>query len=268
LVHEAIRFKARDVQEGLEPVTIAGNSAFEVDPNLGGGDNDFYKRVIDRRREVKGELTQAKAAKDKARVRALEGARLALKILANATSYGIFIELNVEDTDEDDKPFEVFTGQCSFTAKPKKREEPGEYFHPLLATLITGAARLMMAITEALIREEKLDWAFCDTDGIAIASPPEQSEEGFEGRVEKIRSWFEGLNPYEAKGSILDLEDENFHPETGEPDPLYCFAVSAKRYALFNRTADGQLIIWKASAHGLGHLLAPYKEDPGAINEP
>ncbi len=40
--------------------------------------------------------------------------------------------------------------------------------------------------------------------------------------------------------------------------PLYGFAISSKRYALFNVGADGAPIIRKASAHGLGHLIAPY----------
>ena len=261
-VLEAIRFTPQDIQEELTPVDIAGNAAFHVNPSECDRANDFYKRVIDRRREVKAELKRAKAAKDKARVRSLQSEQLALKILANATSYGIFIELNVEDMeDEEDKPFAVYTGQGLFTAKPKKREQPGEYFHPLLATLITGAARLMMAITERLIREEQLDWAFCDTDGIAIALPKDQPDHDFVARVQNIRRWFEGLNPYDAKGSILDLEDENYSLSGNGLEPLYCFAVSAKRYALFNRVADGELVIRKASAHGLGHLLPPYKEE-------
>ena len=213
---------------------------------------------------MKAQLKQEKVKEDKAKARALESEQLALKILANATSYGIFIELNVEDMDEDDKPFEVHTGQGSFTAKPRKRETPGEYFHPLLATLITGAARLMMAITERLILDKGLDWGFCDTDGIAIALPTGQAEEPFESRVQNIRSWFEGLNPYDAKGSILDLEDENYSLSGKWLEPLYCFAVSAKRYALFNRGPDGELTIRKASAHGLGHLLPPYSEGPHA----
>ena len=259
---EAIRFTPQDIQEGLTPIDIAGNPAFHVKPSEFDRANDFYKRVIDRRREVKADLKRAKAAKDKARVRPLQSEQLALKILANATSYGIFIELNVEDMDdEEDRPFQVYTGQGSFTAKPKKREQPGEYFHPLLASLITGAARLMMAITERLIREEQLDWAFCDTDGIAIALPKDQPEDEFVARVENIRRWFEGLNPYDAKGSILDLEDENYSLSGEGLEPLYCFAVSAKRYALFNRVAVGEPVIRKASAHGLGHLLPPYKEE-------
>jgi hypothetical protein len=41
---------------------------------------------------------------------------------------------------------------------------------------------------------------------------------------------------------------------------LFCFAISAKRYALFNIDPDGRPVIRKASAHGLGHLRAPYPE--------
>src|SRR5258708_39818566 len=48
-------------------------------------------------------------------------------------------------------------------------------------------------------------------------------------------------------------------------EPLYCLAVSGKRYALFNRGEDGSPIIRKASGHGLGHLLEPY-DDPKRPN--
>jgi hypothetical protein len=45
-------------------------------------------------------------------------------------------------------------------------------------------------------------------------------------------------------------------------EPLFCAAISAKRYALFNIDSDGEPIIRKASAHGLGHLLSPYEDKP------
>ena len=115
---------------------------------------------------------------------------------------------------------------------------------------------------------------------MAFAMPAGMDAETFRGRVEGVCDWFEGLNPYDKKGSILEMEDQNFATTVGPdgtkvvaegPDgrpvhkPLYCFAVSAKRYALFNRDAGEDIIIRKASAHGLGHLLAPYDvEDPDA----
>jgi hypothetical protein len=91
-----------------------------------------------------------------------------------------------------------------------KIEEPGKFFHPLLATLITGAARLMLAIAESLCFEKDLDWAFCDTDSMAIAKPGEMGEADFFEQARSICEWFSPLNPYEKKGSIFKIEDANF----------------------------------------------------------
>jgi len=43
--------------------------------------------------------------------------------------------------------------------------------------------------------------------------------------------------------------------------PLYCFAISAKRYALFNLDTKANITLRKASAHGLGHLMDPYSDE-------
>jgi hypothetical protein len=40
-------------------------------------------------------------------------------------------------------------------------------------------------------------------------------------------------------------------------EPLFCYRISAKRYALFNRGKIDEVIIRKCSEHGLGHLLNP-----------
>ena len=136
-------------------------------------------------------------------------------------------------------------------------EEPGKYFHPLLATFITSAARLMLSITERLADDKDLGWAFCDTDSLALARPDGMLRDDFRARVVEVGEWFAGLNPYEKQGSILQIEDVNFTPKTNALNPLYCYAISAKRYALFNKAEDGP-VIRKASAHGLGHLFPPY----------
>src|SRR6516225_1922420 len=51
---------------------------------------------------------------------------------------------------------------------------------------------------------------------------------------------------------------------------LFCLVVSAKRYVLFNLDRESRPVIRKASAHGLGHLLAPYEESeaPASIPSP
>lgn len=54
---------------------------------------------------------------------------------------------------------------------------------------------------------------------------------------------------------MLRLEDVNFDGE--QRRPVWCYAISAKRYALYTLEADGAPTIVKYSEHGLGHLLNP-----------
>lgn len=49
---------------------------------------------------------------------------------------------------------------------------------------------------------------------------------------------------------------------------LFAYAISAKRYALFNVDPDGRPIIRKFSAHGLGHLMDPYLDSDPAPGVP
>ena len=258
---------------GLRPVEIAGEADYRGRPRIR---DDFYKRVIELRRRVKGTWrTPSAATQTSQEIKNLDMNQLALKILANATSYGIFIELNVEDADDEDAPVSIFTSQGKRTVSASKRELPGRYYHPLLATLITGAARLMLALTERLAFEHGLNWAFCDTDSMAFANTENLPFDEFVGRVRDVCDWFVPLNPYEPdpkKGavSILEMEKQNFSKEKGKKkklEPLYCFAISAKRYALFNRDDEGKPIIRKASAHGLGHFSAPYGHEEESRDE-
>src|SRR5580704_1909223 len=52
-------------------------------------------------------------------------------------------------------------------------------------------------------------------------------------------------------------------------EPLYCLAISAKRYALFN-IVDNQTVIRKISAHGLGGLrqLKNYEPTKSKLTKP
>jgi len=248
----AIRFEPMERQAGLTPIAVAGEM---IDPAR----EDFYRRLIIHRNALKA---RAKAAGE-AQKPALESDQQGVKILANATSYGIFVELNVEDY-RAAKPMIAYGARSqALRFKSKKFEKPGRYFHPLLGTLITGAARLMLALAERQVIEQGLDWAFCDTDSIAIANVGGLSLQDFKARALRVRDWFDDLNPYGESKSVLQLEKVNF--PTGKDgdldalDPPLCLAVSAKRYVLYNRQ-DTKRTIRKASGHGLGHLLAPYDE--------
>lgn len=252
---EAISFTPGELQDGLSPIDIAGNPDYRVDPV----ECDFFKRVIELRKAVQADM---KSARDEQRDR-LDTEQHSLKICANSTSYGIWVEVNVDSSPER-RSVTVHNGAGdAFEFDADNIEHPGRYFHPLLATLITGAARLMLAITERLVVAQDLDWAFCDTDSMAIAKPDEMDPADFADRVASIVEWFAGLNPYAFGGSILKIEDVNNGLGSDRPVPLYCFAISAKRYALFNLAGDGSPVMRKVSAHGLGHLLDPYNEaDP------
>jgi hypothetical protein len=249
----AVRFAPTAPQSGLMPVALAGA---QVHP----AEHDFYELLINQRRRVQA-LEDAAEGNERA---AHGAAQQGLKILANSTSYGIFVELNVVDLDKS----RIVTcydfrgvGRKLTTSKVERR---GRYFHPLLGSLITGAARLMLALAERNALDRGLDWAFCDTDSLAIANTAGLPRGEFIDRVEAVRAWFEPLNPYDAKGSILQLEKVNFppgqHKNRDALRPVQCLAISAKRYVLFDRDESNAPVIRKASRHGLGHMLPPYKD--------
>jgi hypothetical protein len=261
---EAIAFSPKEPQSGLKTVMIAGNAGYHVDP----ANDDFFKRLIDLRTTVKARLKKATALNRDA----LDSEQQALKILANSTSYGIFVEINVADLDTPESLTCYGPDGEGFPVESNKVEEPGRFFHPLLATLITGAARLMLGIGERLCIDKGLDWAFCDTDSMAIAKPDGMGEAEFFERAQSICAWFASLNPYEQKGSIFKIEDSNYSiagDSVGTTfEPLFCYCISSKRYVLFNVGPSGEVIIRKASAHGLGHYLAPYEADDAPRSVP
>jgi len=262
-VLRAITFKPEEPQDGLKSIIVAGNIDLQINPVT----NDFYKLLIDLRSRIK--IKQKSA--DKSGAMKLDSEQFTLKIIANATSYGIFMELNVEELDKLEERTCFGSSDKSFPISISKGEEPGRYFHPLIATLITGAARLMLAMSERLAVDAGLDWVFCDTDSMALAKPETTDGNEFYKKAKSICDWFIPLNPYEKKGSIFKIEDANNSlNDEHELEPLFCFAVSSKRYVLFNLGIDGCPIIRKASAHGLGHFKSPYPEEdaPASIPAP
>jgi hypothetical protein len=240
-IEEAITYRPGPRQEGLKPVKILGRDDCTIDPY----NDDFYLSLVDLR--------------DKAKAKG-DPIEKTLKIIANSTSYGIFIEVNRDDAPKSEL-LNVYgpNGDC-LEIHSKVIEEPGRFFNPLLSVLITGAARLMLGLAEKLTVDCGLDWAFCDTDSLAIVRPDRLSRVEFRRRAAEVIDWFVPLNPYKMAGSILQIEKINYRLDSETFEPLYCFAISAKRYALFN--LDGkQLTLRKASAHGLGHLMEPYTDE-------
>ena len=262
----------------IGPVRLGGE--VEVNPLT----RDLFKTMIEQRKSLgkRKELSEEDANRlDKA-----------LKVLANATSYGIFAEMNRQESEKkikvqchglDPEPYE-----CTVIHP----EQPGEFCFPPLASLITGAARLMLALLEHSVTQLGGTYAMEDTDSMAIVSTKKGGPIPCKGGMHSVKdgtavvkalSWgqvdelvrkFEALNPYDCNvipGSVLKIEDDNYDPRTGKQRQLHCLAISAKRYTLFLWPKNREPVLLREgrnnkkdrwSRHGLGHLLNP--TDPEA----
>ncbi len=123
---------------------------------------DLFRTVIERRKSFSKKKTVSHEERDRL--------DKALKVFANASSYGIYAEMNRQETDKriklkcqgiDPKPYE-----CSVIHP----EKPGEFCFPPLASLVTGAARLMLALLEHCVTELGGTYAMEDTDSMAIVA--------------------------------------------------------------------------------------------------
>ena len=91
---KAYRIKAGKPQKGLNPVKLRGE--VEVNP----GKENFFKKVIEERAKIKKQMKVL--SKDSNEYKRKESLQLFLKILANSTSYGIYIELNENELDKEE----------------------------------------------------------------------------------------------------------------------------------------------------------------------
>ena len=194
--------------------------------------DDFIRKVIEERIKVK---KSDRADKDQI--------QLILKIIANATSYGIYIEENPETSDKS-QDVEVFSVE-QFTFETKKIEKQGLYFNPIMASLITGSARLILAMAESIAVNNGYI-AYMDTDSIFV-SPD---------KVKEIQDFFRPLNPYSVNVEMFKIEEDDNHIPL---ENVLFYGISAKRYCLYslkeiNSKMSNDIIIRKYSTHGLGHL--------------
>jgi hypothetical protein len=274
---DAFKLVAKGKQSDLRPVLFGGNVS--VNPR----NHDLFRTVIEQRKSLpkrKDLRPEEKERLDKA-----------LKVFANASSYGIYAEMNRQETEKKVKQECQGLDPSPYVCSVFHPEKPGEFCFPPLASLVTGAARLMLALLEYSVTELGGTYAMEDTDSMAIVATKRGgfvpcpggtlTRNGVEGikalswkQVQGIVRKFEALNPYNRKiisGSILKIEDDNFDPNTGKQRQIYCYAISAKRYALFTLSKTGKPELLREgknnkkdrwSRHGLGHLLNP--TDPEA----
>ncbi len=246
------------------------------------GRERFRQAIVDRRKVKQGEAPyDALSQGERERLQKL------LKILVNATSYGIYMQMDRQDGTTARVRAHGLTMVEREISGPEKL---GPYCFLPLATLITGAACLMLALAEHEVHRRGGQYALMDTDSLAIVATDhgglipcpggqELVQDGTEAiralswdEVEDIRDRFVALNPYGDGESILELEDENYavcgqpnhRPScicTKERRQLFTYSVASKRNALLN--VGEETSIRKYSEHGLGAYDTPRDHDTG-----
>ena len=247
-IEKAIRVQPHGRQSGLGSTSLRG--MVTVDANR----HSFFKHVVEQRAANSSN----------------PGLQHWLKILANSGSYGLFVELNPNPADAAE--LRVFSGEESFETDSPVVEEPGKWFAPHLASLITSGGRLLLAMLEKCITDAGGTYLFCDTDSAAIVASSERQELRVAGgqritalsrdEVNRIVERFQSLNPYDptlVSGSILKIDPINFDNNNAYRQ-LFGISIAGKRYALYTKTRRDIKIV-EPKAHALGFFYPP-KDSP------
>jgi hypothetical protein len=262
-VLEAFRIVPHGKQRGLRPIEL--RSAISVDPSK----EDFFTRVIEYRKQNKAD----------------DRLQYFLKILANSTSYGTYLELNPVKIDPSNRPkINVYSGDHESTQPaPDTIEQPGSFYFPLLGALITSGGRLLLAMIERCVRNAGGTHLCCDTDALTIVAsrtggmvtmpngaPPIKTLSWNE--VEQIANRFDALSPYnrDIVPHLLRLTDENYD-KYGKQRQLFGLSIAAKRYALYTTWCKQPFCehrkcveIIDPKAHGL-IFFAPSEQREGGL---
>ncbi len=246
-IEKAFRMVPHGRQKGLKPTNLRGMVG--VDPRK----DDLFRAMVEQKSVYKSSN---------------EALSYFLKIAANSTSYGMFLELTPQKKFNPVK-VKVFSGEHSHEQPVSTIEKPGEWYFPPIAGLITGGAHLLLAMIERCITDKGGHYLFCDTDSMCIVAskkggwvqcPNEPRIKALSWKdVEQISARFESLNCYDrtkVRGSILKIEKVNFDTDKNQIE-LFGYAISAKRYALYRYKKNGDIEIVDAKAHGLGYLYPP-----------
>jgi len=246
---KAIRMVPHGRQPGLKTTHLVGMVTIRPESD------DFFRHVVEQK------------SKHKATNKPLADF---LKVLSTSGSYGLFVELNQEET-RNPVNIKVFSGEISFEEAYSAVEKSGRWYFPPLASRITAGGRLLLAMLERCVTDAGGSYLFCDTDSLCIVSNeygglvpclggPYNLDDGREAvkalsweEVQAIAARFNALNPYNRQlvRDILKIEDINFvDSDSNKPRrQRFGYAISAKRYALYSQSDTGISIV-KASGQG------------------
>jgi hypothetical protein len=253
---EAIELVPSAERIETKPLAFFGDDNHTIDPQI----QDIFAEMVSLRREIQRRRDVAKAAGNLEEAARLDAMQLGLKLMANGTSYGIFVEVDEEDEYAEARPVTVHA-LSTWQTKTTHVEISGDYFFSPIGALITAGGRLLLAIAEQVAADRGLAYAMMDTDGIALTRPNNMPRETFYENAREVREWFTPLSPYRGHPPILELEQEN--QWEGRREPLYFLGIADKRYVLHNLVPDlsgpiekdGErynVRIRKFSGHGLG----------------
>ena len=249
-IQQAFRIVPSGKQPGMQAVKLRGKVL--IDPN--DDSCDLFTKIIEERKRNKDDADLY----------------YWLKILANSI-YGFFAEL-IPEHFKQPKNVMVFSGDESFLDSSAVIERRGKWFAPYLASLITSAGRLSLAMLEVEVRRAGGTYLYCDTDSLAIVASQKGGTlqiPGVHGEriltwddVDRITAKFQALNPYDPDEvpDLLNLTDDNYvcecshelkseHDEAGACEVRGCnckekkkvrrqlwgVGIAAKRYTLFEK---------------------------------
>jgi hypothetical protein len=260
-------------QKDLTSISFFGDDKYKIDLTIEG--NDFFRMVIEMRASIK--VDRDRHRKGSAEYVRLDAMQNALKLIANSTSYGVAVQVDVDEREEAANMTAYYGEQSyDFTARARERrddgrkeasgvkaEKPGTWFAPW-GPLITAGGRLLIAIAECLAREEGkeyggIHYGMCDTDSMAFVRPNGMARSDFRAAVSRVTKMFQRLNPYQptkqsdgklTEDDVFAVEDINYEFTNVDGEfkvvkpkvmkPLYILSISAKRYAMANLVkADG-----------------------------
>jgi hypothetical protein len=245
---QAVRF----VGEGrvlLRPIMLRGEIPFDPETD------DLVALLLRERERSRGKGDSHTAA--------------LLKVMANSVAFGLTGEERLESR-HPHKTERAKVRAWSGEPAPRRGTLPsaphhGDYSCSPIAALVTGGARLVLALAERAIKDRGGRLANVVTDGLAVVATehggsipcPGGSERDAEGReairalsyaeVDAVRAELRALSPTGA--DFLRIEPENFRSD-GTRRHLSYFGTATLRYCLFDRDS-GDVV--KGSAHVIGN---------------
>ena len=228
VIEEAISFVPMAIDHNLSDEKIEILNGVTVNPSQ----DNFIQKLVEKRLE----LRQSSDNLDKI-------IQNTIKIIANTASYGDYIQVNTESAKYDDGFVTVYGSDKPFAVDAKtltRKETPSRHFNPIIGTFLTAGARLVLAIAESIVLQNKGYVAYMDTDSIFVS--PEHAN--------LVQEFFQKLNPYDKDILMFKIDTED-----GKPlENVTFYGIASKKYVLFDYSKD-KFTIHKCTLHGLGHLL-------------